>query len=645
MGFVSNTRQFVVANSLPMVRYEMLEGRQHMVVPMVMITEGVHAGSNGPLYYPKDELQKGAAVLNWNHKPVVVYHPTKNGESISACESTVLTKRKVGVILNTTYESGKGREPGRLKAEAWLETNKLKQVDERVLKAVMNKEMMEVSTGVFTDNEQTPGQWRGEDYHSIARNYRADHLAILPDQKGSCSIADGAGLLRNSDGGEQSSVVDSAIAFIQKRPHAPKTADQMHQVAQDHWFNSSEAQKAFPKQGQVRGSKLFGDAVRARFEGMTRNDMSEGDGEEGETDPTKKKPEDGGESPEMTGNELTNNGNDQGNPPQVIQGMPTAVNLQKKIDQAVRQSPTLPSKLPNDGTALWIASVYPTFAIFHWKGQQYSQPYDVCEDDGHVTLKGNPEMVAPTFKTVTGKILNTEAPMTKAQIVNSLIANKATRWVESDRPFLNEQHPNVLTKMLPPPTRNGSATPFPMTGPSGMTHSPDSFGTDGHDDDNGGTVEGQADAVKPGGARPRKPPFNTDDPSTGHDYDTDNPGDQEERMKNNSATVEEYIQNAPAGMREVLQSSYQTHNQQKTKIIRSLTANKNCKFRPQFLANKSLEELQLMLDLAGGNKRAETISMNYSGMGDGGGMAEELQTNSTEEALVPPVLNFAKRES
>lgn len=347
--------------------------------------------------------------------------------------------------------------------------------------------------------------------------------------------------------------------------------------------------------------------------------------------------------------EQSTNNSDQGDPPQVIQGMPAAVNLQKKIEQACHQSPTLPSKLPNDGTALWIANVYPTFAIFNWKGKQYSQPYDVNEDDGHVTLKGNPEMVAPTFKTVTGKVLNTEAPMTKAQIVNALIANRATRWAEADRPALNKLDGEILAKMLPRPVRNGSASPFPMTGPSGMTHSPDSFGTDGHNDDNGETVEGQADAVKPGGARRKPPQLDAmgENAGMGHDYDTENANDEEERMPTkNAATVEEYITNAPAGpMRDALSSMYRGHSQQKNRIIRTLTANKNCRFNPQFLANKSLEELQLMLDLAGGNKRSETISMNYSGMGDGGGMAEEFQANaSTEEALVPPVLNFAKRE-
>ena len=55
---------------------------------------------------------------------------------------------------------------------------------------------MEVSTGLFTENVQANGVFGGKAYHAIATNYRPDHLAILPDQIGACSIEDGAGLLR-----------------------------------------------------------------------------------------------------------------------------------------------------------------------------------------------------------------------------------------------------------------------------------------------------------------------------------------------------------------------------------------------------------------------------------------------------------------
>lgn len=194
---MKNTFQGVVVNLKPMIRNAIMEGKKWMVVPTVMITEGVHAGSGGPLYYPKEELAKTPAV--WNHKPIVIYHPTENGRAVSACEPAVISKRKVGVIMNTQYAKGsKKGEPGKLICESWFDPERLKDVDERVYNALQNGEMVEVSTGLFTDNEHESGEWNGETYDSIARNYRPDHLAILPDQKGACSIEDGAGLLRNS---------------------------------------------------------------------------------------------------------------------------------------------------------------------------------------------------------------------------------------------------------------------------------------------------------------------------------------------------------------------------------------------------------------------------------------------------------------
>lgn len=175
-----------------MVRNESLGGKDYLVVPMVMLTEGVHNGSNGPLYYPADELGKRPGI--WNHKPIVVYHPEMNGEGCSACDPVILNTRMVGLILNTQYET----TTNRLKAEAWLEVDKCNKVDERIMTFVENNKTMEVSTGLFADYEKVSGEFGGKTYEAIARNYQPDHLALLPDQKGACSINDGAGLLRNS---------------------------------------------------------------------------------------------------------------------------------------------------------------------------------------------------------------------------------------------------------------------------------------------------------------------------------------------------------------------------------------------------------------------------------------------------------------
>lgn len=171
------------------VRREKMEDREYLVVPMIMITHGVHAGSKGPMYYPGDELNRRPEV--WNHKPIVVYHPEIDGQQVSACDPKILNEQKVGVILNSKYKGDK------LHAEAWIDEARAKLVDKRVIDAIENKKMMEVSTGLFADAEQTEGEYKGKSYKGIARNFGPDHLALLPDKVGACSIADGAGFLRN----------------------------------------------------------------------------------------------------------------------------------------------------------------------------------------------------------------------------------------------------------------------------------------------------------------------------------------------------------------------------------------------------------------------------------------------------------------
>lgn len=177
----------VTMNLAPLVRNVEHNGRKYMAAPVAMLTEGVHKGSNGALYYPAKELKKTPVV--WNMKPVVVYHPQINGQGVSACDPDILEKHQVGVVMNTRYD-------GKLRAEVWIERERAEAVDERVLNALDNSQMMEVSTGLFTDNVHDPGVWNGEEYDYIATNHRPDHLALLPDKKGACSIADGAGLFQ-----------------------------------------------------------------------------------------------------------------------------------------------------------------------------------------------------------------------------------------------------------------------------------------------------------------------------------------------------------------------------------------------------------------------------------------------------------------
>ncbi len=186
--------QKVIANFTGITHNETLHGKNYLVAPAIMIVEGVLNGSQGPLLYPAEELKKSVPL--WNMKPAVLYHPERNGEGISACSPEVLNTRGLGMMMNTRMDGNQ------LKTEVWLDMDQVKKVDERVLEAVENNEVMELSTGLLTDNEMTEGEWEGVHYDAIARNYRPDHLAILPDQKGACSIDDGAGFLRLNKAGD-----------------------------------------------------------------------------------------------------------------------------------------------------------------------------------------------------------------------------------------------------------------------------------------------------------------------------------------------------------------------------------------------------------------------------------------------------------
>lgn len=161
-------------------RYEIgPDGKDYIVAPVAMLVPGVHNGSNGALLYPADELAKAPAA--WDGKPVTVGHPA-GGAYVPGQTVTI------GTIKNTRYD-------GKLRAEAWLDPHALVYHAEELYHALENGGTVEVSTGLYTVNEPVPGtDPGGVPYAAIARNYTPDHLAILTDQPGACSVAAGCGL-------------------------------------------------------------------------------------------------------------------------------------------------------------------------------------------------------------------------------------------------------------------------------------------------------------------------------------------------------------------------------------------------------------------------------------------------------------------
>lgn len=168
------------------IRTEFLDKRLHLVAPVVMLVEGVHNG----LLYLEEDLK--TIPESWNGRPIVVTHPKKDGEPVSVNSSPELVeKTRIGTIFNSIYEDKK------LKAEIWVDVDRAMKIAPNILSSINNGTSLEVSTGLWSEEEDKEGEFGGEPYYAIARHYKPDHLALLPNEKGACSWKDGCGVRTN----------------------------------------------------------------------------------------------------------------------------------------------------------------------------------------------------------------------------------------------------------------------------------------------------------------------------------------------------------------------------------------------------------------------------------------------------------------
>lgn len=170
------------------VREVVRNGVKYLVAEITMIVPGVLSGSKGPILYRDNDVS--ASADSWNGMPLTVQHPVINGENVSARSPEVAEQFKVGTVYNCKYIDGK------LKAEGWFNADKTKKTDIRVYNALVQGQQMEVSTGLFLkyDEAMLGSQHNGRPYSYVAKEYKPDHLAVLPDKVGACSLQDGCGL-------------------------------------------------------------------------------------------------------------------------------------------------------------------------------------------------------------------------------------------------------------------------------------------------------------------------------------------------------------------------------------------------------------------------------------------------------------------
>jgi hypothetical protein len=173
-------------------------GAEILVAPVVLITEGVHAGFSGAIFYSAEVLSHMAH--SWNGRPLPIMHPTDgNGQAIQANSPEAIAQHSVGTLFNVSWEP----ERRALVGEVWIDVARahavcLEMGVPDVVDIITSGRPLEVSTGFFVAAMGPGGTWNGEQFaHAALGPIFADHLALLPGAVGACSWEDGCGV-RNS---------------------------------------------------------------------------------------------------------------------------------------------------------------------------------------------------------------------------------------------------------------------------------------------------------------------------------------------------------------------------------------------------------------------------------------------------------------
>lgn len=168
------------------IRREMHNGREHIVVPSFTLPDGVVM--NGGMY-PKEEIDASYAGLDGTLAPLG--HPQVDGKYVSAREPEAINAYHVGAFNRNVKRVG-----NRVSIEKFIDVEYAKNTEggRAVLAAIDKGEPIHTSTGIMLEREMTPN---ADGYEWIARNMAFDHDAILLNQEGAATPAEGVGMLVN----------------------------------------------------------------------------------------------------------------------------------------------------------------------------------------------------------------------------------------------------------------------------------------------------------------------------------------------------------------------------------------------------------------------------------------------------------------
>ncbi len=553
------------ASAVGAIREETLNDKDFLVIPVIALVEGViqSSGSDQPELITSREI--AAPIEAWNGCPVTLGHPEQNGHLTPIGEPNLVENFQIGTIFNAELKDDK------LHVEAWLDLEKIEELGEEalsLLERVKNGEEVEVSTGYFAKSLPSEGVFNGDNYEAIQQNVKPDHLAILGEGAvGACSWDDGCGIPRLNQADKSFAESFQSVLFSRENWVSPadchhwleekglKDTFSLKSMTGSFRYNSRKA-KDFQRVRTVCLEKVAGDCSVTAIEGL------------------KKKTEASQRFFNRFSDTMTFEGN-------------------QEISDVDKRAAIAAALEANGEMWFSLAAVFDNFVVFErdW-GKLFKQGYEIAED-GTVTLSDSAEPVRPVTEFVP-IVINASSDaenmenvnMKKEEMIKSLIANEATRFVEEDRKFLEGLEEAQIEKLAPVEVK---------------TEEEEGGGTKKVEEEDG---SGEPDEVK---ASSETPP----------------------------QTPEQFLETAPPEVREVLNESLQLREVKRNTFIEQLIANKNCEFSNEDLSAMPNKDLERLVRLMG-------VEADYSGQG---GSTLKSQEDANAIPPTPQVFDLSKNSS
>lgn len=596
------------------VRTEQYRGKDHIVVPVVALVEGVvHAMNATSAEFVSCEAFSHAPA-GWNGRPVFLGHPMREGRPVSGNTPEVLAEEQIGIVFNSKVKDKK------LVMEAWVDVERCEEYAPKLLQRLKDGDTVEISVGVMVSTDQTEGEYNGKKYLGAWKGIMPDHLALLPEgDLGACSVDAGCGVRAASnpeghnqytDGGAAAGQAGAAKSASTKADAASEKANGREKgTNQEKADRHSDAAVAHGKAADVHSTvagKQKDATERDYHNSMAESHRKKADGHAKAagifaTIDTKD------EALNAKGVAVKTNDSVLGRILAAMPGLRSLMNTEDMTDNDLRSKlyKAVQAKYPN---CSYVDAFYPAenptnvvFTCYHQStsvgpevsmGYQY-KTYDMAfttDANGEVTLTGEASQVEAVMRyepvtaagaepkvAASGKPCSCQHPqptieekaMQKAERVTALIG-KSKVFTEADRAMLEASSDDQMTRFeahsAAPAAPAAAAVAETPAAPAAPVATP--------------AAAPVAEAAK---EEPKAPTF------------------------------EDLLKKADPATREAIESGVRIANAKKAVTIKALKDTGRCKVTDESLNAMSQEQLDQLVELAGSNVRA---AIDYSGQGN-----------------------------